>query len=219
MASANRNSSSGVSVGRARPTAVASRTARTGERTMRSASTAALKTARRTPTFVLTVLGATLVAITSITPRTCAGVMLESCRLPRSGRKCVRSTVVSRARVDGRFAGLLSSHCMTHSAKVTFPTRGSRQWPRSRSACARARKRVASPFDAKGHRGRSVPARTIRVPRLPTARWQLADPAELTSGRHGVLHEAHEAEEADPVARRSAMPGAIVGPPVGDDEG
>lgn len=54
-----------VKVGRSHGGAVSSLMPRTGDREIRSASTAALSTARSTPTFVRTVAGATLAARTS----------------------------------------------------------------------------------------------------------------------------------------------------------
>lgn len=58
---------------------------------------------------------------TSTTPRTCAGVMLAKGRLSSPGRRCVASTLASRAHVVHRLAGSLASHCSAQSRNVTLP--------------------------------------------------------------------------------------------------
>jgi hypothetical protein len=124
--SARRTRSSSDNVPLADGRSDASLMPRTGERRIRSASTAALRTAASTPRLVRTVAGASRSLIASTARRTSSGVMLPSGRWPSVGRKWVRSTESSRVLVVARFPASPSSHCRDHSATVIWPPRGSR---------------------------------------------------------------------------------------------
>ena len=140
----SRASSSAVMTRRVSCSIEGSLTLRHGERTRRSSSTAAVKTARTTSYWRRTVRGDAVLDQALTRSWMSHGVMVASLREPSAGRRWLRSTDSSRARLDGRFDGSRPSHFPAHSRNVRDERRGSTQSPRLRSASSRAWKVSAS---------------------------------------------------------------------------
>ncbi len=151
---------------------------------MRSASTAAFSTARRTPRFVRLVAGATRADITSTVAFTCRARNRGERLRPEGGEESVSSGPIRRGSCRcplGRIAiGPLL--CPLGEGDLSEP----RIAPvASRQIRLDATQKVRGVrFRAERRRCGYLPSRPVRVTALPATRRQLADPPELTTSGH-----------------------------------